>query len=135
MDEGTPNFYFKRIQSLIEKEKLYLNPDFSREDLAQILGTNRSYLSQVINDSEGGGFRMLINKYRVNEAKSIIWSIAQKTSDIPVTKIWESTGFNSNQSFYRIFKSITNLTPKEYLNEVIREVGQNNQKPNQDTDD
>jgi AraC-like DNA-binding protein len=134
-DDGTPNFYFKRIQSLIEKEKLYLNPDFSREDLAQILGTNRSYLSQAINDSEGGGFRMLINKYRVNEAKSIIWSIAQKTSDIPVTKIWESTGFNSNQSFYRIFKSLTNLTPKEYLDEVIREVGQNNRTPEQDTDD
>lgn len=121
-DQDSSEFYIQRIHSLMEREKWYLNPDFSREDLAQLLGTNRSYLSQAINNIEGGGFRMLINKYRVSEAKSLIWEIAKKKSEIPLTNIWELTGFNSNQSFYRVFKSLTNLTPKEYLEQVNQEI-------------
>ena len=128
-EDDSPSFYIQRIHLLMEREKWYLNPDFSREDFARLLGTNRSYLSQAINDTEEGGFRMFINKYRVNAAKSIIWEIAKKKSEIPLTKIWELTGFNSNQSFYRVFKSLTNLTPKEYLEQVNREIFENKSNP------
>ena len=125
----TLNDLLRRTHLLMEKEKLYLNPEFNRDDLAQILGTNRSYLSQAINEVEEGGFRTLINKYRVNEAKSMIWKIAQKHSDQSLTKIWELVGFNSNQSFYRIFKFFTSLTPKEYLDQVILEIKEDKKTP------
>lgn len=111
-----------RAQTLMSKEKLYLDPEFSRNSLAQLLGTNKDYLSQALNESEDGGFRSFINKYRIDEAKSILWRIARKTADIPLNEIWQHTGFGSNQAFYRVFKGITQLTPKEYLDQVIKEI-------------
>ncbi len=36
----------------IEMEKSYTNPDFRLEDLAKIVGTNRSYASAALNKKE-----------------------------------------------------------------------------------
>lgn len=111
-----------RAQHLMSAEKPYLNPDFSRQDLAHILGTNKNYLSQALNEAEDGGFRSFINNYRIENAKSILWNLARQSSEIPVSEIWRHTGFSSNQAFYRIFKGATQLTPKEYLDQVVREI-------------
>lgn len=111
-----------RAQELMVKEKLYLNPELTRMDLVPLLGTNRNYLSQAINEMGEGGFRGFINKYRIEHAKKMLWDLATGKSQLPLAEIWQHCGFNSNQTMYRIFKTATGMTPKEYLDQVEEEV-------------
>jgi YesN/AraC family two-component response regulator len=107
---------------LMEEQHLYLDPAFDLGELVKRLNTNRSYLSQAINQYSDDGFRSFLNKYRVQHAKNILWAIAYSTSTVPFAEVWTNCGMNSNQSFYRIFKAMTGLTPKEYLDQVKLEL-------------
>lgn len=122
----TPISLALQLKAFLETEKPYLNPEFNRNDLLAALGTNRTYFSQAVNQLDAGGLRALINQYRINYAKEIIWKIASKTISEPISKVWELSGFNSNPVFYRTFKAQTNLTPKEYLEQVEIELHKRN---------
>ena len=39
---------FINLNELLEKEKLYTDPTLNRDDLAQRLGTNRTYLMEAV---------------------------------------------------------------------------------------
>lgn len=134
-DTESPNSLVKNALILMERDKLYLDPEFSREEFARRLNTNRSYLSQAINSIEEGGFRSFLNKYRVKEAKSLIWNIAAQESESFSSKIWELAGFNSNQTFFRTFKQFTKLTPKEYFEQAKLELKRSKDKMDPDTND
>jgi len=95
-----------KIQQLVVEEKLFLQP----EKLAQQLGTNRSYLSQAINELDPGGFRTFIHKYRIQAAKELLWQIATQESDCTPQLVWQRAGFNSLKMYYRTFKAFTDLT-------------------------
>lgn len=123
-EEESMGALINRCVNLIERDKLYLNPEFSRDELAQLLGTNRSYLSQAINAFDPNGFRSFINRYRINESKELLWAVASEATNIPVGNIWQLAGFNSQPTYYRTFKAYTNLTPKEYLEQVKQELAQ-----------
>lgn len=57
-----------------------------------------------------------INVYRVNEFKSAI--LLGKNKKYSVMGVAEKAGFNSKATFYRQFKQIEGVTPKEYLEQV-----------------
>ena len=118
-----------KIQQLVVEEKLFLQPDFSREKLAQQLGTNRSYLSQAINELDPGGFRAFIHKYRIQAAKELLWQIATQESDCTPQLVWQRAGFNSLKTYYRTFKAFTDLTPGEYLEQIELEIKQGKTLP------
>lgn len=107
---------------LMKDEQLYLDPELDLNELIKRLNTNRRYLSQAINDYAVDGFRSFVNRYRVEHAKSLIWDIADNKSDLTLAKVWNHVGMNSIQNFYRVFKSMTGLTPKEYLDQVKLEL-------------
>lgn len=113
---------------LMETEQLYLNPELDLSELVKRLNTNRSYLSQAINQYSDDGFRSFLNKYRVQHAKNTLWAIAIGDSNIPLSEVWQYSGMNSSQSFYRIFKSVTGLTPKEYHDQVKLELSRRDSK-------
>lgn len=113
-----------KIQQIVVEEKLFLQPDFSREKLAQQLGTNRSYLSQAINELDSAGFRTFMHKYRIQAAKELLWKIALNESDCTPQLVWQQTGFNSLKTYYRTFKAFTDLTPGEYLEQIALEIEQ-----------
>jgi AraC-like DNA-binding protein len=69
-------------------------------------------LSATINTCYGKNFRNLINDYRVEEAKRKLGDPA--LSHLSVLGIGLESGFNSEASFYRIFKQHTSLSPAAY---------------------
>jgi AraC-like DNA-binding protein len=84
----------------------------------KILGTNQKYLYHAINENSDSNFRSFLNRYRVDEAKRIIEQKIQKAEYLNLSEIYVKAGFNSSVSFYRAFKHITGLKPKEYVSEV-----------------
>lgn len=103
--------YF-RLRSIVEREKLYLNPNLSLKEVADKIATNTKYLSQVVNHHAGCNFQHFINNYRVEEAKKKI--VSNEFRHLTLYGIALQCGFKNKSTFYKVFKEITGYTPKEY---------------------
>jgi len=108
----------KGLQKLLEEKQIYKNPDLRLSDVALMLGTNRSYLSRVVNDEMNTSFCELINDYRIRHAKSLL---EKADEEIPLEDIASMAGFNGTSSFYRVFKEKTGLTPGKYRQHCLNQ--------------
>ena len=113
---------FEKIMFVIETQKLYLKPDLDQNELIGLLGTNKRYIYEAISNYSDTNFRGIINRLRINEAKMIIENKVSNKEEINYSSIYSESGFNSNSSFYRIFKSITEITPNDYAQEFKKEI-------------
>ncbi|MDY4648979.1 MAG: helix-turn-helix transcriptional regulator [Muribaculaceae bacterium] len=100
------------LEKCIEKEKIYLNPKLSLNDLALAVGTNRSYISNYLNQ-RGKTFYDYINEYRVQEACRIIEAMTVKGKQT-MNDVALQSGFNSISSFNRYFQKMVGISPKQY---------------------
>jgi AraC-like DNA-binding protein len=98
-----------KVRQLLELDKLYHEPSFSRADLAREVGTSENTLSRVINRSFGKSFPRLLNEYRVEDAKRMLLD-----PNIAIQVLAFEVGFNSLASFNRIFKEVTGETPSQF---------------------
>jgi len=101
------------IQNIIEKEKLYLNPELNLRDLSDLLEVTPNKISNTINITKKESFRDFINQYRVNEFKRRLKKSNLETHTI--ISIAYDSGFNSKSSFQRIFKKNEGMTATEYI--------------------
>ncbi len=99
---------FKR---LMNDKKLFLQPNLTLEDVADILHSNKTYVSRMVNNSYGQGFSELMNRMRVDYAKEYILSHRSARQ----SEIARNCGFLSASSFNTVFKKVTGTTPKIWL--------------------
>lgn len=105
----------QELARVMEKEKVYCNPELSLNLLAEKINTNREYLSQVINNVIGKNFIDYINEYRIEDAKLILAEqITQKTRILNIAAIANSVGFKNTSTFNPVFKKATGYTPSDY---------------------
>ena len=102
------------LQLLMQQSKPYLNPNLTLNELAVMLHTNRTYLSNFLHDELKMTFAAYVNMYRVEEAKKILSDKKYTSSKAALQDAILYSGFSSESSFYRIFKQITGMTPNEY---------------------
>lgn len=106
----------QQIETLIQSEKLYQNPELSLTEVAKKLQTNTSIISKAINQGFEMNFNDFINNYRVEAVKELFAKGEHKKSTL--LGIAYDCGFNSKATFNRAFKKNTNYSPKEYLNTI-----------------
>lgn len=114
LEDSERQLYNKAVSHL-KKTKLYLKSDLKLEHLAFEIGTNISTLSKCINDVSGNNFNFLINRLRVRHAEELLLSGNYSINDIS-----DNAGFGNRTSFYRSFKLITGLSPKEYKEVALK---------------
>ena len=102
-----------RLCNVLEREKLYLNPDIRVGDLAERLYTNKSYLAQTIKIKLNKNFCQLVHYYRVREAMRIY----AQNPDLTITQLCRRVGFNSMTTFNTAFGRNTGYTPAEWCKE------------------
>jgi len=95
---------------------LYLSEHFT-EDLtldtvSKAIGYNPEYISHCLTDIEGINFRYILNSFRVDFAKKLLYSTDKTIPDIAV-----EAGFSCERSFHRVFSSMTGKTPAKYRKE------------------
>lgn len=110
LDEETKNKILQKINKIMD-EKYYLNSSPSLPDFAKKINVSPNYVSQVINEKLDLSFLGLINKYRVEEAKSMI---LDPNLNETIEGVGYSVGFNSKSTFHSAFKRLTGKTPSEY---------------------
>jgi len=89
-----------------------LQPTLSAKDVATLLNISQTYLSQAINIHFGKSFRELINDYRIEDVKIKLLNVENNAS---ILSIALESGFNSEASFYRVFKNKFNVSPTVYV--------------------
>ena len=99
-----------QLIDLFKNDRPWLKSNLNIWDVARTIGTNRTYVSHIINEQMGCNFNLFVNNYRVQEAKRILCT----KPNLTLTEISEMSGFGSVNSFIRIFKSIENCTPTVY---------------------
>ncbi len=104
---------FFRLKALMETEKSYLDPNLTLKSIADRLSTNTKYLSQAVNHHTGTNFQHFINAYRIDEVKDKISSAAYR--NLTLYGIALQCGFKNKSTFYKVFKEITGITPRDYL--------------------
>lgn len=107
---------FFNLKKLMEEEALFLKPKLSLKDIADKLSTNTKYLSQVVNNQTSMNFQTFVNSYRVEAAQKLIQE--NKHRELTFYGIALQCGFKNKSTFYKVFKEITAITPKQFADQV-----------------
>lgn len=104
--------HYKKILELIQREKLYKNPNLNMDLLAKKAQLSSGYLSQIINQKEGKNFNDFINTYRIEEVKTNLTN--PKYAHYSILGIGLEAGFKSKSTFNAAFKKLTGQTPSAF---------------------
>ncbi len=108
----TKNVHFQIFLELMDVEKLYRNPDLSRDIVAEKLNMSAGYLSQLISASVNSNFTSLINDYRIEDVKQML--LNTDFDKYSIVAIGFEAGFKSKSTFYSEFKKNTGYTPNQF---------------------
>lgn len=101
-----------KLQTLMEKEKLFTNPELNLETLAKKLSVSKNTLSQYIRDYLKTNFFDYINRLRIEEMKRLLLDPEKKY--MTLVALAKEAGFNAKSTFSRIFKQFTGMTPSAF---------------------
>ncbi|WP_340111793.1 helix-turn-helix domain-containing protein [Maribellus mangrovi] len=107
-----------KLLNLFETEKIYTHSDLRITILCDLLQTNRTYISRLINAEFGVNFNEFVNHYRVREAEKLLSSAENKSYTLDY--IAEEVGFGTGNSFARAFKEYKGVTPGQYRKNIVQ---------------
>ena len=101
------------LQSVLKYCTKNFASDLTLDILAEDLHISKFHISHLLNQKLGISFSAYLNNIRVHKACSLLNNSENKISDIS-----EEVGFGSIRSFNRAFKSVMDMTPLEYRNQI-----------------
>lgn len=105
-----------KIYDTIVRKKMYRDKNFSARLLADELDTNTRYISAVVNVCFNMNYTSLVNKYRIEDAKTLLSD--KRYDTLRMEDIGDMVGFSNRQSFYASFYKYTGKSPKQYRIEM-----------------
>ena len=106
---------FVELEKLMNEQHLYRKRELTKENVAEILQTNRTYLSQVINQQTGMSFTYYVNSYRIKEAVKIL---SDPGNTVLLKALAFDLGFSSINTFYSSFQTIVGMPPSTYRKKI-----------------
>lgn len=98
---------------LIKKCIAYINNNYkdniTLDTVANMVHLNSSYFSSIFKKEMGLSFSSYLNKIRIEQSKLLL-----KNTDYSILNIALEVGFEDQSYFSKVFKSLTNMTPKQY---------------------
>ena len=111
-------YLYDRCCKYMMERRPFLVDNYSLQDLANALFTNRAYLSKTINKFSGRNFCSYVNYYRIMYAVELF----RANMSLKVTDMAELSGFHSITSFYHSFRSVMGEPPSHWCSRVRRSV-------------
>lgn len=113
MYSQTTNNYVHQNETHLEKALSYIHNnyvyDIQVKDIANYVGIDRTYLYKTFKLHKNMSPLEYLNDYRLNAAKQLLVE-----TELNITEVLYSAGFNNTSSFYKHFKNDVNMTPLKY---------------------
>lgn len=109
----------EKILNVIVMQKKYKDKNYSAKHLAIDLGTNTRYISAVVNVRFHMNYTSFVNKYRIEEAMSIL--VDKRYQNLRMEEVSDMVGFANRQSFYASFFRIVGTTPRDYRMQHLKQ--------------
>lgn len=100
------------VKTLMEKNKLFRDPDLSLKGLAATTGLSEKDLSQACYQVYGKKFLDVVNGKRVQEFKALALATKEKPN---ILDLAFDAGFNSKATFYRAFRAAEGVSPSDFV--------------------
>jgi AraC-like DNA-binding protein len=94
----------------MDNDHLYLTPGLSVDSVAKEIGTNRAYISRLLNRTYNSSFPEFVNNKRIKYAKQLL----QDEPDAVLEYVAIKSGFSTLSQFTRKFKEITGQSPRQW---------------------
>ena len=101
----------QRICQFLEQDQHYLQSRLRLTDVATSLNISVSTVTNVLAQQRGTTFAQLIGEYRVRHAQQLL----REQPDMKIAFVSSQAGFTSETTFFRTFKAVTGLSPREWL--------------------
>lgn len=123
----------KNRYKYVEEAKAYIkehcaDSNLSLNDIGEVIGISGQYLSSLFKEITGESFINYLNSDRVKLAEQFLCM-----TELPVKEVGYRCGFNSFQSFSRVFKKHTSMTPGKFREMKKKKKDGNKRGPEQKT--
>jgi AraC-like DNA-binding protein len=109
---------FLYLRDLIENEKLFLQPDFSRQSLIDRTGLSKERIGAAFSQgSDSVSLPAYVRELRLDYAVSMM----NNQPDLNVEQVSQASGFTSADTFTRNFRAKYGMTPTTYRQTIFRE--------------
>ncbi len=108
--EETSQFLYDRCCRYMMEQHPFLVLDFTLQDMANAVYTNKVYLSKTINYYSGKNFRQYLNYYRVMYAMDLF----RRDRSLRIQDLSDLSGFRSTTCFLRSFKCVMGEQPSHW---------------------
>lgn len=109
-----------KSEQMMKAGKVYRQKDLTQEKFASMVGTNRTYLSQAINEYAGMSFSSWVNMYRISEATVIL---SDPDNGISLKQLADDLGYSSVSVFHKAFQKGTGMTPTTWRKTQCQRMG------------
>ncbi|WP_418773086.1 helix-turn-helix domain-containing protein [Klebsiella grimontii] len=109
---------YQRVNTLVNEQNLYLNPDLTLNALARKTGVPARQISKAVNLVRGCNVSQWINGLRIDYAQQLL-----RNTTLPVTEVMLEAGFATKSNFHREFLRISGITPTDYRRTAVESRG------------
>lgn len=117
--ERNPLLQNRKAMYSLQKVFVFIHDNYSKNltinDISEMLHYSPKYFSRMWTKYIGTPFHKYLNEYRVNQAKQLL-----KHTPLPVQEISFQVGFQSIKTFNRVFKSVTDMSPSQYREDISK---------------
>lgn len=115
---GFPEHKDKFKNSMLKPALDYMisnkNDNVTLVEMARICNISASHFSRLFTSQMGENFSSYKTRLKIEYAKKLL-----ETTDMPVSSISETLGFNDDGYFIKVFKKFENITPAKYRKYLI----------------
>lgn len=109
---------FRRFDSIVMNERLYLDYNLQRDYYASVMGVDRNRFATVIKEAtDGGNLSTYLNNMRLNYSVTLF----REHPEMSISEVSDASAIPNISTFYRLFKEKYGLSPKMFIEQLNSE--------------
>lgn len=109
---------FRRFDSIVMNERLYLDYNLQRDYYASVMGVDRNRFATVIKEAtDGGNLSTYLNNMRLNHSVTLF----REHPEMSISEVSDASAIPNISTFYRLFKEKYGLSPKMFIEQLNSE--------------
>lgn len=104
----------EKLDAMMTRTRLYMKPNVTIYEVAEEMGTNRTYMSQYLNNERQQTFFEYVYDLRIQRE---VLPLLEANPSISAQELYYASGFRSTATFYRHFEKVTGKSMSVYRNQ------------------